>query len=299
MGVWLLAIGRPEVTDDAEMSPSLTTSAAGRAYDFNRVVGGREIVYSANLAFGQDDDVYVVAKTLAALRIVSGDVLRLKIGAEPDDEEFIVSFREVNPGFFDESSLATVAVSPELDVYVTDELRSFISVFDRDGKFMRNIGEPGTGPGQFDTPHGIAVSPDDEVYVADGVDHVVRKYATSGEQLQVLGSPGHPGLTDGPFNQPTCAVRSAYSGERFVSDGYRQNRIHRFSNDGDIRLSWGRGDRNQFDWEVSGVGEPLTGPGEFNTPHSVTVGEDDRVYVMDRSNHRIQTFDENGKYLSQ
>ena len=50
---------------------------------------------------------------------------------------------------------------------------------------------------------------------------------------------------------------------------------------------------------MSGVGEPLTGPGEFNTPHSVTVGEDDRVYVMDRSNHRIQTFDENGKYLSQ
>ena len=48
-----------------------------------------------------------------------------------------------------------------------------------------------------------------------------------------------------------------------------------------------------------GVGEPSTGPGEFNTPHSVTVGADNRVYVMDRSNRRIQTFDENGKYLSE
>jgi len=107
----------------------------------------------------------------------------------------------------------------------------------------------------------MATDSEDRVYVADCVDHVVRKYATSGEQLQVLGSPGQPGLTDGPFNQPTCVVHSAYSGEIFVSDGYRQNRIHRFSNDGDIRLSWGQGDRNQFDWEVSGVGEPLTGPG--------------------------------------
>lgn len=160
-------------------------------------------------------------------------------------------------------SASDMATDSEDRVYVAlrttqaeDGATGVVLVLDRDGNFVRNIGAD-----KLKTPHHIWVSPDDEVYVADCVDHVVRKYATSGEQLQVLGSPGQPGLTEGPFNQPTCAVRSAYSGEIFVSDGYRQNRIHRFSNDGDIRLSWGRGDRNQFDWEVSGVGEPLTGPG--------------------------------------
>ena len=175
-----------------------------------------------------------------------------------------------------------------------DDNTGVVLVLDRDGRYVRSIGGD-----RLRTPHHIWVSPDDEVYVTDCFDHAVRVYTTTGEQVQVIGTPGQPGMPGGPFNQPTCAVRSAHSGDVFVSDGYRQNRVHRFSGDGELRLSWGSGDRNQYDWEVFEVGEPSTGPGEYNTPHSVTVGADNRVYVMDRSNHRIQTLDENGKYLSE
>ncbi len=157
------------------MPPSLTTSAAGRAYDFSHVVGGRQITGIVNMAIGQDDDVYITKKALYFF-----DVMRLKIGADPGDEEEVASFMEVNPGFFDGSWPACVAIGPDLDVYVTDELRSLISVFDRAGKFIRNVGGPGTGPGQFDRPSGIVFAGDGSMYVSDTMNHRFQHLASYG-----------------------------------------------------------------------------------------------------------------------
>jgi len=47
------------------------------------------------------------------------------------------------------------------------------------------------------------------------------------------------------------------------------------------------------------VGEPGDQPGQFSTPHSIGVDGEDRVYVADRGNRRIQVFDKEGKYLRQ
>jgi hypothetical protein len=95
-------------------------------------------------------------------------------------------------------------------------------------------------------------------------------------------------------------VRSPKSGDIFVSDGYRQSRIHRFTSDGELVLSWGKGDLNLYDQEVhNSTATPGTGPGEFNCPHGLTVDNEDRVYVQDRGNDRIQIFDNQGSYLSE
>ncbi len=170
-----------------------------------------------------------------------------------------------------------------------------ILVFDENGKFLSAFGGD-----RLRTPHHVTVGPEDEIFLTDSFDHVVRKYSTGGELLQVIGTPGQPGMPDAPFNQPTCAVRSHNSGDIFVSDGYRQSRVHRFTGDGDLILSWGSGDQNLYDLEVWNVDpSPGTGPGEFNCPHGLTVDGEDRVYVQDRSNNRIQIFDNEGTYLSE
>jgi DNA-binding beta-propeller fold protein YncE len=99
---------------------------------------------------------------------------------------------------------------------------------------------------------------------------------------------------------PTCAFRAPTSGDIFVSDGYRQSRVHRFTHEGVLKLSWGSGDLNFYDeghWGSTAARG--TGPGEFHCPHGLTVDKEDRVYVMDRSNDRVQVFDENGEYLSE
>ena len=76
----------------------------------------------------------------------------------------------------------------------------------------------------------------------------------------------------------------APSGDIYVSDGYRNARVHRFSNDGTLISSWG---------------EPgKVAPNEFHLPHSMIVGQDERVYVCDRENSRIQIFSPEGEFVT-
>ena len=137
----------------------------------------------------------------------------------------------------------------------------------------------------------------------------------------ILGVPGEPGPAGCPFNRPTLAVRSPVSDDLFVSDGYRQNRAHRFSpagrdpaaasqyahlkrgwenSDMELTASWGGGDLNYHDDLSWGSTEKHgTGPGEFLLPHGIAVDREDRAYIMDRSNDRIQIFDRDGNYLTE
>ena len=86
-----------------------------------------------------------------------------------------------------------------------------------------------------------------------------------------------------PFNRPTGVALSS-SGEIYVSDGYGNARVHKFAPDGTLLFSWG---------EAGGA------PGQFRSPHSVWVDKQERVWVTDRENHRIQIFNAQGEFLSQ
>ena len=175
-----------------------------------------------------------------------------------------------------------------------DDNHGSIVVYDRDGRRVDSWGEE-----YLKVPHSIWISPSDEIFFTDTWDHVMRKYTTKGELLMTLGMPGMAGMPGGPFNMPTGAVQ-APNGDIYVSDGYRQSRIHRFTADGELTLSWGSGDLTDYDETIHGsTATPGTGPGEFNLPHSVNVDAGGRVYVMDRSNTRIQVFDAGGAYLTE
>ena len=87
----------------------------------------------------------------------------------------------------------------------------------------------------------------------------------------------------GPFNSCT-KVSIAPNGDLYVSDGYGNARVHRFSPKGELLQSWG---------------EPGTGPGQFHLVHGVLVLPDGRVLVADRENDRIQFFSPDGEYLEQ
>jgi DNA-binding beta-propeller fold protein YncE len=166
-------------------------------------------------------------------------------------------------------------------------------VFDRDGRLLEKRDEL-----NFSSPHGLWINSDDEIFHADCAHHTVTKYSLSGETLMTLGTQGQTGAPGEPFNMCTRATQSN-SGDIFVSDGYGQNRVHRFDSDGNFILSFGSGDPvfiQEFRGEeITGVAG--TGPGEFNLVHHVMVDDDDNVYVMDRTNNRCQIFDIEGNYL--
>ena len=154
-------------------------------------------------------------------------------------------------------------------------------VFDRDGKFLRSWGE-----GQYPRAHGVHMGPDDSIYLTDDGGHFVRKCRLEdGKVLLELGVPGKPApyMSGEPFHRCTHTAL-APNGDIYVSDGYGNARVHRYSPDGKLLMSWG---------------EPGTDPGQFNIVHNICTDADGWVYVADRENHRIQVFDGNGKYEAQ
>ena len=176
-----------------------------------------------------------------------------------------------------------------------DHKEGEIWVFDRDGSYLASWGKD-----IFETPHGMWIGPDDDIYYTDSGDHTVTKFDTEGRVLMTLGTKGKPGLPGEPFRSPTRAVLSS-SGEIFVSDGYQQNRCHRFTADGKKVLSWGSGDPVFYQQYVLGnvTGTAASGPGEFNLPHDITLDRNDRAYVLDRSNNRLQVFTNEGEFIEQ
>ncbi len=185
-----------------------------------------------------------------------------------------------------------VAVDSRDRVYLMTRGDARVLVYDRDGNFVMSWGE------NIFTPrtHGITIGPDDSVYTVDDGDHTVRKFTADGKPLMMIGTPGEASDTGydkktlqsiqrggPPFNRPTT-VGLAPDGELYVSDGYGNARVHRFSPDGKLIRSWG---------------EPGTGPGQFHLPHSVRVAPDGRVLVADRENDRIQIFSRDGRFLEE
>ncbi|HZN57704.1 MAG TPA: peptidyl-alpha-hydroxyglycine alpha-amidating lyase family protein [Planctomycetota bacterium] len=162
-------------------------------------------------------------------------------------------------------------------------------VLDRDGRFITSWGD-----GLFARPHGITIGSDDSVYLTDDVDHTVRKFTPAGKLLLTLGTSGRPSDTGvighdyrtiqrigPPFCLPTNLALSP-SGDLYITDGYGNARVHKFSADGRLQFSWG---------------EPGSGPGQFHVPHGIAVDRSGTVYVADRENSRVQLFSPDGEYL--
>ena len=175
----------------------------------------------------------------------------------------------------------SVAVDNNDRVYVFNRGDNPMMVFDTAGNYIETW-----GAGDFIRPHGVHVCPDGDLLLVDDAGHDLKKVSTDGEVRWSVGTHGQPApwQEGSPFNRPTDAFVSPVSGDIFVTDGYGNSRVHRFSPEGKLISSWG---------------EPGTGPGQFSLPHNLVVLDDGRVVVCDRENFRIQVFTEDGEYLEQ
>ncbi|HEX4892307.1 MAG TPA: peptidyl-alpha-hydroxyglycine alpha-amidating lyase family protein [Hyphomicrobiaceae bacterium] len=173
--------------------------------------------------------------------------------------------------------VGAVAVDSKDRVYVFNRGEHPMIVFDREGNFIKSWGE-----GVFKRAHGLHIDSNDILYCTDDGDHTVRKCTTDGKVLLTLGVPGKPApfMSGEPFHRCTHTALSPKD-EIYVSDGYGNACVHKFSPDGKLLKTWG---------------ETGTGPGQFNLVHNVVTDADGWVYVADRENHRVQVFDGNGKY---
>src|ERR1043166_5883152 len=176
--------------------------------------------------------------------------------------------------------VAAVAIDSKDQVYCFTRGAHPVIVFDREGNYLHSWGE-----GVFTRAHGATMAPDETLFLTDDGDHTVRKCTLDGQVLMTLGVPGKAAQYQSgePFNRCTHVAFSPH-GDIYVSDGYGNSRVHKYSRDGKLRFSWG---------------EPGTDPGQFNVVHNICTDRDGWVYVADRENHRVQVFDGNGRYETQ
>src|SRR3954451_9661134 len=124
--------------------------------------------------------------------------------------------------------VAAVAVDKNDQVYLFTRGEHPVIVFDRAGNFLRSWGE-----GVFKRAHGATIGPDDTIYLTDDGDHTVRKCTLDGKVLLTLGIPGEPKpfMSGEPFHRCTHTALSP-QGDLYVSDGYGNARIHKYTADG-------------------------------------------------------------------
>ena len=165
--------------------------------------------------------------------------------------------------------------------------------FDANGNYVREIGHHLYA---WSFAHAVKVDKKDNIWVADKGSDMVIKFSPEGRVLMVFGRKQeasdegtaplkHPKPPlqpiNGEFRQVTDMAWDA-AGNTYISDGYINSRVAKIDKDGNWIKSWG---------------EPGTGPGQFNTPHSIATDDAGNVYVADRGNGRIQVFDGEGKFL--
>lgn len=178
------------------------------------------------------------------------------------------------------NDVASVAIDAKDNVFLFTRGEHPVIVLDRQGNFLRSWGE-----GLFKHAHGIHIGADGYVYCTDDGDHTVRKCTPEGKVVLTIGTPNKPSayMSGLPFNRCTHTALSP-QGDIYVSDGYGNGCVHKYTPDGRLVKTWGRAG---------------TEPGEFNISHCICCDRAGWVYVADRENHRVQVFNGDGRYETQ
>ncbi|MDF2714455.1 MAG: repeat-containing protein [Paenibacillus sp.] len=168
-------------------------------------------------------------------------------------------------------------------IYVLHTSKPNVVVFDRDGRFLTAWHADGIG----DNAHGFYLHREQDgeyLYISDCNTGAVVKTTLQGEVVLRLDKPDLPDVYgEGKPYRPTD-IAVAPNGDIYVTDGYGQNWIHRYSASGEWLFSWG------------GTGRE---PGRMKCPHGISVktpGGEPELYVADRGNNRIQVFTLDGAH---
>lgn len=236
---------------------------------------------------------------LAAVAALSAAPLLAQVKAKAQNVpeipfDTVPNFIKMPPGLYLGEAMG-VATNSKGHLFVfTRSANTRLFEFDQNGKFVREIGEGNYG---FEFAHSVRVDPEDNIWVVDEGTNMVIKFNPAGKIVMVLGhrpeavagAVSTVGIQPQPagkytLGRPTDVGWDA-QGDIFVSDGYVNNRVVKYDKNG------------RFIAQV-GSEKASSEPGQLNLPHGLAVDAKGNVYVADRSNNRMQVFDNDLKLKS-
>lgn len=257
----------------------MAVSAAPRTLTYSHTIGllaltGRGFSNPYDLALDSAGRIYVVNRS----NFNHAPMGAVRVGICTLDEQYLGEFGNFGEtdGLFTWPTAITVDQAGA--IYVADEHRHDIQVFDSNWQFVRAWGTFGAGDGQLNRPCGLATAPDGNILVVDHLNHRIQTRTPEGEVLQQWGSQGSgPGQFDLPWG--VCVDKQ---GLVYVAD-WRNDRIQQLTPSGEHLRTFGG----------SGSGE-----GQLRRPANVAVDEFGVVYVADWGNERVSVFAGDGSYLT-
>ncbi len=179
------------------------------------------------------------------------------------------------------------AVAEVKEPYVSRQVTAILQI--------GTVGVPGRAPGQFSYPRAVAVDAQGRIYVADSGNNRVQVFNPDGSFLRQFGSTckldtreGCTGDGRGQFNEP-WGIAVDGEGNVYVADTWN-HRVQKFDKDGNFIAMWG-----VFESTAGELGKPFA----FYGPRQMLVDREDRLYVMDTGNKRVQVFNSDGSFFTQ
>ena len=253
----------------------LTTTAAGRVFDFSYCLGmygmsGLGFWAPVDFALGANGVLYVVNR--------GAEELGQRISKCTTEHQFLGQFGSFGSGDGQFIWPTSIDLDRDENLYVADDHLQRISIFDKEGKFLHKWGKPGSGEGELCGPSGLAFDQEDNLYVVDSLNSRVQKFTKDGKFLAMWGRHGRgPGEFDMPWG--LCLDSQ---GNVYVAD-WKNSRVQKFSAAGAYLATFGGAKASV---------------GKLRRPTGVAVDADGDVYVTDWASHRLQIFGPDGTFVT-
>jgi len=178
----------------------------------------------------------------------------------------------------------------EGDIFISDGyINSRVAKYDKNGDWVKQWGEPGSGPGEFKTPHSIAADAQGNLYVADRGNRRIQVFDHDGKFLREMTidvpAPADAQTWMGPRPDPKASDKTMQPGSPWaicITPGPTQylyssdafpGRIYKLTLDGKVVGMLGRTGRQ---------------PKQFGWIHELACPSENEIYAAELLNWRVQ-----------